>query len=223
MKKLFISLTLILGLFGAVASVSAEQIAWQIIGHDLSRDKLKVDIARNANRGFVPMGISFYDQKLFVLYLHGEGLEIQGWNLEWYLDSDELAEGLNRNIEDGYNPSGIADAGDLFFVMYIKTTGDTLNWDFVQTPIKLDRYSILLQPSLAKVFIPVGITEMYGEYWTLVIQNKGGGHAKMTQLEKFPSDNDSINKGVINKVTEGMLPWGLMYNGDSVTILFVRF
>ena len=169
------------------------------------------------------MGISFYDQKLFVLYLHGEGLEIQGWNLEWYHDSDELAEGLNKNIEEGYNPSGIADARGLFFVIYIKTTGDTLSWDFVQTPMKPDRYSILLQPTLAKAYIPVGITEMYGEYWTLVIKNKGGDRAMMTQLEKFSSNNVIINQGVISKVKEGMLPWGLMYYGDSVTILFVRF
>jgi len=220
-KKWFIILA-VLFLISAFPGFS-EQIAWQIVGHDIQAQTLKTEIVKYANRGFVPMGISYYDEKLFVLYLYGEGLSIKGWNLEWYLDSQELAEGLNRNIANGFSPSGISDTGDLFFVMYIQTDGAQQTWNFVQTPMKPENYGILLKPTLEESYIPVGITEMNGEFWTLMVKKESGETAQFVHLEESSAKDEAINKKIVARLKQGMLPWGLKYNGNSVMILYVRF
>ena len=221
-RKLWMIMGAVLFFVSALPGFS-EQIAWQIIGHDIQQQGLKTEIVKYANRGFVPMGISYHDQKLYVLYLHGEGLAIKGWNLEWYLSTEELSEGLNRNISEGFSPSGISDTGDLFFVLYIKTDGIQKSWNFVQTPLQPDKYGILMQPVLQESYIPVGITKLNGEYWSLVIKKASGEPAKLVHLEELSSEDDAINKVVIARLKQGLLPWGLKYNGDSLLILFVRF
>jgi hypothetical protein len=67
---------------------------------------------------------------------------------------------------------------------------------------------------------PCGITSFENEYWTLLL-NIPGTTIKRWLLETYEvgTHGPRINRNI----EQGFIPWGIMYRGDEIDILYVGF
>lgn len=202
---------------------SAQVIPWEIKLHSTEISILEQEVTAYANEGYVPLGITYDDIELYILYVQDPVLGMQAWSLEWYEDRTEVQNGITDNMEYGYIPTGITYTGDLFYVLYIQVESSAGAWQLVPSDSNsLQSVQNAIQPYIDQGYIPFGITALEDEYWTLLL-NVPTSTASYWMIETYPVGNHGDN--ITENIEQGYYPWGLMYNSNAglIDLLYVSF
>jgi len=223
MKKIVLMMSVLFCVIAASAwQAAAQDISWEIKLHSTDLEKLKKEVTDYANQGYVPLGISYDNVELYILYVMAPDLGMTAWQLDWYQDLDELQKRLTSRMNNGYVPTGIAYAGDVFYVLYIQAENSATAWRLEPSAPDLDAVQAKIQPYIDKGYVPCGITEHEDEYWTLLllIENTEITSWRL-ETYKVGTHADHINKNI----EEGYIPWGISYNSKDglIDILYVGF
>ena len=140
--------------------------------------------------------------------------------MEWYNDANSLQNGVNKNMNRGYIPTGFSWNGKAYYVFYIKTDFTGTAWRIVPASLNLQAVSSAIQPFIEQNYVPMGITVIQNQYYTLLVQFTEP-LAKKWSIEGYYDNKSAITKGVNAKLPEGSVPWGILKNNGTVNILFV--
>ncbi|GAK53783.1 hypothetical protein U14_05057 [Candidatus Moduliflexus flocculans] len=222
MKKIVLIISVLLGVIALSAQVNAQEISWEIKRHSTDLDAFKKEVTDYANQGYVPLGISYDNTELYILYVMDSSLGMTAWQLDWYEDAEELQKRITSRMNNGYVPTGIAYAGDVFYVLYIKAKNSATAWRLEPSDADLDSVQAAIQPYIDNGYVPCDITEHEGQYWTLLLLiNNTQIKSWRLQTYKVGTHADYINKNI----EEGYIPWGMSYNSKEglIDILYVGF
>jgi hypothetical protein len=172
--------------------------------------------------GYVPLGITYDNVELYLLYISDPGFSAQAWSIEWYENRNEVQNGMTDNMNQGYVPVGITYTGDLVYVLYLMMESSVEAWSLIPSAMDLSDVHDAIQPSVRQGYIPVGITAYEGEYWTLLLRIPGTTAEEwMIEVYEVGTHGDYINANI----EQGYLPWGMMYDAENgeIDILYVGF
>ena len=208
------------GLSMYAINVSAQTVSWEIVKHSTDINTLKGEVTEYTNQGYVPVGITYDNVELYILYVQVEGLEIEAWWLGWYDDRDTIQKGITDKMNEGYVPTGITYTGDKFYVLYVKTKSSATAWQLVPSALNLNAVKQAIQPYIDQGYVPTGISKYGKEYWTLLLETPDTSITKW-KIETYVvgKHGDEINANI----EQGYVPWGLEYRGKQIDILYVGF
>jgi len=198
--------------------LSAQNIEWEIKSHSTRLETLKEEVTANMQRGFVPIGLTYDNVELYILYIKGLGQEVEGWLIEWYNNRDELLEGISGEMNKGYLPTGIAYAGDTIYVLFIHSKNTATSWRIEPSETDLRKVQEKIHPWIDQGYFPMDITSNEGTYVTLLVALERTVIKSWT-IERYEvgTHGDAINANI----RQGFIPWGIMYRGDVIDILYV--
>ncbi|MCG2814890.1 MAG: hypothetical protein L6425_02970, partial [Candidatus Aminicenantes bacterium] len=77
-RNRYFSLFFLFVLFFAFSGVhlDAQNISWEIRKHSTELESLKAEVTDFMRRGYVPMGLTYDDVELYILYVTGLGQEV---------------------------------------------------------------------------------------------------------------------------------------------------
>jgi hypothetical protein len=203
--------------------VFGQTISWEIKLHNSTNtDILEREVSAYVDNGYVPLGITYDDVELYILYVNNIDIDAYAWSIEWYDNRNDVQTGITNNMNEGYIPTGITYTGDQFYVLYIQTDSSADAWQLVPSGTNLQSVQSAIQPYIDQGYLPTGITSLDNEYWTLLLHIPDTT-AEYWRLETYEAGThaNSINRNI----EQGYLPWGLMYNANSgeIDILYVGF
>jgi hypothetical protein len=200
--------------------LQAQEISWEIKKHDTNLETLKGEVTAMIEKGFMPFGLTFNNVELYVFYMNNTGIEVESWSINWYDSQSEMQDGLTESMNEGFLPTGIAYTGDRFYVLYIETESTAEAWRMQPSDRGLDSVQSAIQPYLDQGYVPFGITSFEGEYWTLMLKVPTTA-IKSWLLETYEVGTHAppINQNI----EQGNIPWGIMYRGNEIDILYVGF
>ena len=218
MKWWLVFLVCIGGGFTWESDLGAWEVSWQIRRHGDSR-QFQQQIANMTRQGYVPTGLSHVDGDIVVLYIKTKGLKIKGWRFASYQSKSLLGAGITSAMEEGYIPSGISYTGRLYFVMYIKKPHSATAWRLISSEATAGAVSASVEQYAQKGYFPVGITHFSGRYYTLLIK------LDQTEIESWVirtsrAEEKAIKEDVNHLIDAGFLPWGLLWRGRQVHVLY---
>jgi hypothetical protein len=219
-RNRYLSLFFLFVLFFAFsgAFLCAQNINWEIKRHNTHLESLKAEVTDFMQQGYVPMGLSYDNVELYILYVKGLGQEVEGWLIEWYQNRDELLEGISGEMKKGYLPTGIAYVGDTIYVLFIHSKNTATNWRIEPSETDLRKVQEKIQPWVSQGYFPMDITANEDTYVTLLVELERTVIKSWT-IERYEvgAHGDAINA----KIREGYIPWGIMVRGNVIDILFV--
>ncbi|PIE36369.1 hypothetical protein CSA56_00440 [candidate division KSB3 bacterium] len=77
-------------------NTSAQLVNWEIKQHSTDLELLEGEVSRYVNNGYVPLGISYDNVELYILYVQDRDLEVEAWLIEWYEDRTEIQNGITK-------------------------------------------------------------------------------------------------------------------------------
>lgn len=219
--KIIISALLLLCLVSVGAS--GQTVSWEIKLHNSENtDILEREVSAYVDNGYVPLGITYDNVELYILYVYDPDFGVSAWSIEWYDNRETVRDGITANMENGYIPTGVTYTGDLFYVLYIQVDSSADAWQLVPSGTNLQSVKQEIQPYISQGYVPVGITLYGDEYWTLLL-NIPDTTVQYWRLETYEvgTHADAINQNI----ESGYFPWGLMYdaNAREIDILYVGF
>lgn len=203
-------------------SAFAQEVSWEIKLHSTDIEDLEAEVTEYMEAGYVPIGISYDDVELYLLYIHDPDVEATAWSITWYDSKDALQEGITEKMEEGYIPCGITYTGDLFYVLCIQMESSADAWYLIPSAQNLPALEKAIQPDVSNGYVPMGIATYQDEYWTLLVRIPG------TTITRWRIESYEVgdHPDLINDAIEaGYLPWGMAYhaNAAQVDILYVGF
>lgn len=221
MKRLF-SFSMFLLFIGFTFSAFSQEVYWEITKHSTNVNKLRNEITEYMENGLVPVGISYDNTQLHILYIDAPELDASAWYIEWYDDTNSLQNGITNNMNQGYMPNGITYTGDLFYVMYIMVDNAATAWQLVPSATNLNAVRNAIQPYVSQTYLPVGITALGREYWTLLVRIPNTT-VRRWLIETYTADSQVLTNNINANINKGYLPLGFMYRGNEVDILYWGF
>jgi hypothetical protein len=219
--KVFIGALLLMWMMSL--AVYGQTVSWEIKLHNSDNgDILEREVSAYVDNGYVPLGITYDNVELYILYVHDPEFAVSAWSIEWYDNRESVRSGITTNMENGYIPTGITYTGDLFYVLYLQTDSSADAWQLIPSGTNLQSVKQEIQPYINQGYVPVGVTLYEEEYWTLLL-NIPDTTINYWRLETYDvgTHGDAINRNI----EEGYFPWGVMYFADTgeIDILYVGF
>jgi hypothetical protein len=202
-------------------NVFAQEVSWEIKQHSTDLETLKQEVTEYVNNGYVPLGITYDGNELYILYVEEPDLGMEAWLIEWYNNKDEIQKGITAKMNQGYMPTGITYSEDVLYVLYVKMTNSATAWQLVPSATNLKAVEKAIQPYVKQGYVPSGIAFYKNEYWTmlLLISNTT---VKSWKIESYRVGTHTAQ--INANIEKGYLPWGLEYSGkDRIDILYVGF
>jgi hypothetical protein len=215
------TLPLLFCLLALALMASAQTIRWEIKQHSTDIKSLESQVTAYMNQGYVPMGITYDNKELYILYVQDRGLGAEAWKIEWYDNRQSIKDGISGFLKKGYVPTGITYTGDQLYVLYVKTENNVTGWQLEPSGTSLSSVRKTVQPWADKLYVPSGITFWQDQYWTLLLKTPGTT-VKGWLIETYDvgTHGDLIN----DNIRRGYVPWGLEYSGSKrIDILYVKF
>jgi hypothetical protein len=218
--KRIISLLWISVFIGLSFKASAQIISWEIKQHSTDLQTLKEEVTEYVNDGYVPLGITYDNVELYILYVRDPEFGMEAWSIEWYDNRDAIQKGITGNMNKRYIPTGITYTGDQFYVLYVKTESSVTAWQLIPSAADLNSVKRAIQPYVNQGYVPTGISLLKDEYWTLLLQIPDT-QVKKWKIETYPvgAHADGIN----SNIKQGYIPWGIEYRGTQIDILYIGF
>ncbi len=200
--------------------VFAQTVSWEIKQHSTDIKTLETEVTAYANQGYVPLGITYDNVELYILYVQDPDFGMEAWSIDWYKSDEDLQSGITEYMKNDYIPTGVTFTGDLFYVLYVQTDSSATAWQLLPSGTDLDDVQNTIQPYIKQGYLPVGVTALDGVYWILLLQVTDTT-AQSWSLERYKvgSHSNQINRNI----EQGSLPWGVMYRDDLIDILYVGF
>lgn len=215
------TLSLFFCLLALALMASAQTIRWEIKLQSTDLDTLKTQVTAFLNQGYVPLGITFDNKELYILYIQAGDVDVEAWRIEWYDNRQAVNDGISGFLKKGYVPTGITYTGDQLYVLYLKMENNVTAWRLEPSGTSLSSVRKAVQPWADKLYVPSGITFWQDQYWTLLLKTPGTT-AKSWLIESYEvgTHGDLIN----DNIRREYIPWGLEYSGDKrIDILYVKF
>jgi hypothetical protein len=214
-----------IGLAAALAALclpaASQTVNWEIKLHSTNLKTLEAEVNGMMRNAFRPMGITYDNRELYILYIQDPDFAVSSWLIEWYSTLDELQKKVTANMRRGLVPMGVTFTGDKFFILYLETESTATHWQLEPSGTDLESVQSAVAPWSAQGYVPVGITFFRDEYWTLMLKIPGTA-VKNWLIESYEvgQHGESVNEAI----RRGYLPWGLEYSGDRrIDILYVAF
>lgn len=154
MKKINTCLILLMVLCMSLM-LSAQTIGWEIKKHSTHLETLKNEVTAMMQEGFLPLGLTFNNVDLYVLYVNNTGLDVKSWSINWYDSQSEMQEGLTDSMNQGNLPVGITYTGDKYYLLYIETESPADAWRMQPSGRALDAVQAAIQTYLDRGYIPL--------------------------------------------------------------------
>jgi len=218
--KRIVSLSLFVLIIVFSFNVFAQTISWEIKQHSTDIDLFENEVTDYVNNGYVPLGITYDNVELYILYVYDPEFGMQAWSVEWYENRTAAQNGITNNMNQGYIATGITYTGDQFYVLYVKVENSATAWRLEPSAIDLQSVHDAIQPYINQGYVPAGITAFEGEYWTLLLEIPDTT-IQSWRLESYVVGNHA--DGINLNIEQGYIPWGIMYRDDMIDILYVGF
>ncbi len=152
----------------------AQEVFWEIKLHNSQNtDIFEREVSAYVDNGYVPLGVTYDGDELYILYVEDPDFGILAWSLEWYDNRDSTREAITANMEDGYIPTGVTYTGDMFYVLYAQVDSSADAWQLIPSGTNFQSVQQEIQPYVAQGYLPSGITALGDEYWTLLLHIPG--------------------------------------------------
>jgi hypothetical protein len=217
MKKLFLVVMAAVLALGSI-SLAAQDVECIILKHSTEAAQLKNDIQKCVAKGYIPEGMTYDGDELYVMYLKEPDVKMTEWVLEWYDDTKELRTGLDSHTKKGFIPAGITAAESQIFVLYTKEEGTNITgYSFV--PTSWETMEDDLADDVEEGYVPYGIAVMNdGKYYALMITAEDFEISEwMVEEYKTGEHQDAIDANI----EEGYIPVGFEAGDEVVHVLYI--
>ena len=219
MKKL-----LYMGICSLLLRLTAESFAGGgnaclIIKQSTDVTRLKEEINQKVTEGFIPEGISYDGEELYIMYMTEPNTVLEEWSLDVFANNDELKAGLDKIMEKGYFPTGMTANGGNIFLLSTKEKGLKITaYSFINTTWETMEND--LKSDFDEGYIPVAIAvDEEGKYFVLMVTIPD---TKVSEWEIEEYNKDEYKVAINKKIGEGYFPCGFEMGEDWVHILYIK-
>jgi hypothetical protein len=222
MKKLFISLVLILSILTIkISSYAGVVKSWKISRHPSNKVLLRNQITINWKLGFMPVGISVYSRSIYVLYAKMPNAGYKNWNLSWYRSVSAIRRGIQSKLSSGWVPMGMSITNKALFVIYIKRSANIKKWRLMRTSATFSGIKRLINTWGKLNYIPTAITAS-GKYAFVILLKIPNTTARAWRLKRYSTDIKELRESITTDVRSGWIPWGFMLRYGRAFMLYIK-
>ncbi len=208
----------------AVFTVSAQTVTvdYKIIGHEVDFMKMQKSIQQEIDKGFVPVGISGYDSKLYLFYLSDNVFPMESWQLSRYVDIESMDDNIAKKIAAGWIPTGFSELDANFYVLYLNSPYKANYYKVKDSIIDSEELKSEFKPFLRTGMIPMDfdIMEDLQVYLSAQMSNMP---AKDWKQVVFDFKSETLNDEIVSEMKGRYLPWGFDITEGLLRISFVKF
>ncbi len=217
MKRLISAITVLVLCFYAF---SAQAYYWEFKEHGTSPAQIKREIDSFIRNGYMPVGLTFLQGRLNMLYVNDGSLSTNAWHLGEYGSQGQLKNGLNQMTNKGYTPMGLSYNRGFFYVIYIATTTPVKRWAVITSGLNLQSLQREIRPYTSNGYVPFGLGSTATQFLTLLVKTTGIDVSRWSIMEY--ALNRNVIKNMLNRnAAMGNIPFGFLHHGGRVYLVFL--
>lgn len=217
MLRLFMGLALTLSV---LLAQQAQAYYWEFKEHSANRNQVKNEIDNFIANGYIPVGITFLQGRLNVLYVNDGSDLPSAWYLGQYAGQGPLKSGIDQMTAQGYTPMGLSYFRNNFYVMFIKGVTPVNNWAIITSSLSLQSLKREIQPYVRQGLIPFGMGSTSRQFLTLMV-NSPGVKPSAWSIDQYALNRSAVLQGLNRNEAQGKVPWGFLHHAGSVYILYL--
>lgn len=184
--------------------------------------KVRKDIKTiNAKTGMIPVGISYYDHKLYILFNDGTQVGASAFYIQVLKNSSalQIQEAIQEVVNKGWIPFDITDTQREVIILYLRCKVSIDEWKIVKS--KKDWESIQNTVRSHRSFFPLGIS--FGTLNAYILLIRSADSNLQAWVIRNVGQTDAVVKTTVRKMmAKGYMPYGFEYKGGQVGIVFLK-
>lgn len=200
----------------------AQMYYWEIFEHSSNENRLQTEVTNFMENGFLPVGISFFRNKLTTFYLGKDILDASAWRIVPYASAGLLKSGIESMSESGYMPMGLSYTKGMFYVMFIQTSASFSRWAIIPSSLSLKSLKRKIRPYVKDGYIPFGLGSNRGQLLTLLVETDALDVSQYS-VEAYPIKRKTIQTSIDRNIENGFKPWGFLHHGSQVFVVYLDF
>jgi len=207
----------------AVFFLQAQQAGaylWEFKEHSSNPAQIKNEIDTFIANGYIPVGITFLQGRLNVLYVNDNSDLPSAWYLAEYSGQGQLKSGMDQMAAQGYTPMGLSSNRGFFYVMYVQGIMPISNWAIITSSLSLQSLKQAIQPYVRQGLIPFGMGSTSRQFLTLMVDTPGVKPSAWS-IDQYALNRNAVLQGLNRNAAVGKVPWGFLHHAGSVYILYL--
>lgn len=217
MLRFFMSLALVLVFMSAQ---QAEAYYWEFKEHSSNSSRMRSEITNFISNGYIPVGLTFLQGRLNMLYVNDGSDLPSAWYLGKYAGQGPLKSGIDRKAGQGYTPMGLSYYGGNFYVIFVQGVTPISNWAIITSSLNLRSLKRSISPYVRQGLIPFGMGSTSRQFLTLMV-NSPGVKPSAWSIDQYTLSRSAVLQGLERNEASGKVPWGFLHHGGSVFILYL--
>lgn len=204
----------------SLQAFTAHAYYWEFREHSVAPAQIQNEISGFISRGYVPVGLTFLQGRLNILYVNDGNQTTDAWYLGEYGNQNQLQRGLDDMGRQGYTPMGLSYYNSFFYVIYVRTRVPINRWALITSGLSLNSLQREISPYTSSGFIPFGLASTSQQFLTLLVDTNGINASAWT-IEEYALNRNAVMQGLNNNEAIGNIPWGFLHHGGRVYILYL--
>lgn len=177
--------------------------------------------AINAKTGMIPVGISYYNKKLYLLFNDGKQVGASAYYIQVLKgrSSLQIQRAIQLVVKRGWIPFDITDTQREVIILYLKCKVKIDEWKIVRS--KKDWTSIQNTVTSYRSFFPLGISFSAIDAHILLIRSNAS-NLQGWMIRNVGGTNIAVKAAVKVMMAKGYMPYGFEYRGGQVGIVFLK-
>ena len=220
-KKRWTAVLFLLGVILGVGAQEPQGKTFVLAAHPFDSEEAKEQIDAMCNDGLLPVGLEVDEAKAInVLYAEDDSFPFTRWLLHSVVEFEKLEAELSYLMKEGWLPMGISRSGPGLYVLFIKADKKISAWRITRFPVSTSEFEEAVETYLAEGFLPYGISVYEDNMWVLFVKVESVGRRNV-YLGTYKNEENALLNGISLDTAQGKVPWGLMIQGEAVSVLYL--
>ncbi len=221
MKRLTIALILVMttAFYAAAQSVTVD---FKIVGHEVNFMKLQNTVQAEVDKGYTPIGLSGYDDKLYVLYLSDNVIRSKAWQVARYKTIEELDKRIAEKISEGWFPAGYSSLKGELYALFLESDYKATYYKAKESKIDDESLKDEFAPFLRTGTIPMDF-DILGDVQLYLSAQMANMPASDWKQVSFDFESETLNQQIAEEMKGRYLPWGMDITEGILRISFLKF
>jgi len=175
----------------------------------------------NAKTGMIPVGISYYNKKLYILFNDGKQVGASAYYIQVLKSSSlqRIQGAIQEVVSRGWIPFDITDTQREVIILYLKCKVRINEWKIVKS--KKDWAAIQNTVTSHRSFFPLGIS--FGPLNAYILLIRSTSSNLQGWVIRNVGQTDAVVKAAVKMMmAKGYMPYGFEYKGGQVGIVFLK-
>jgi hypothetical protein len=204
-------------------ATSAEEASWGLGRYPYDVEQAKDSIAKAVKGGLAPVGLAVEEGKaISVLYSRTDAYSADRWSIHTFDNPESLEKEMNTILDRGWVPMGLSRSGQGLYGLFVHTGSAPEAWRIHRSPKDSESITEAIKQFRSEGFRLFDVSTFEDSAWYVFVTENESSEQPPVLLRRYSFSGETLRPAVNAAIDDGLLPWGLAKEGDTVSVLFSR-